>query len=333
MNNAQNVNAQTMRYIRTFTEICKEDVELVGGKAAMLGELTKAGFINVPQGFSVTDDALAYHIKDNNLDSVIDDLAASINYDDYADTEEKTNKIRTLIASVTIPQDLHLEISGAVAEIEKYGEPFVAVRSSVSIKDSKISSFPGMMDTFHYLKGEKEIIEHIRLCWASLWTSRATFTRHRQNIDHKKAVIAPIVQNMVHSETAGVMFTAHPISGDRNEIVIEANWGLGESVVSGKSMNDFFVIDKSTLQEKTRRISEKTFMVCFDEEKGIGRKECEVPPHLMKATTISADQVRELGETGLRIEKHFGFPQDIEWAYANGQLYILQSRNVKTIKM
>jgi pyruvate,water dikinase len=318
------------RFVKYCGEMTKGDFQEAGGKAANLGELTQSGF-NVPPGSCVTSDSLFYLIKHNNLQPKIDTIVAEFDYDDYESMESRTAGIRSLIASAEIPEDLMAELADSIREIVGPEQAFVAVRSSVAVKGSQISSFPGMMETYHYLKGEEEIINHIRMCWASLWTSRATFARHHKIIDHKLGLIAPLVQRMVHSEVAGVLFTANPISGLRKEMVIEANWGLGESVVSGKSMNDFFLLDKSTVKEKTRKITKKTVMVCFDEEKGIGRKECGVASEMMNAPTLSEDQVHELGKTGLTIESVFGCPQDIEWAYEKGALFILQSRNIRTL--
>jgi pyruvate,water dikinase len=156
--------------------------------------------------------------------------------------------------------------------------------------------------------------------------------RYHKKIDHNLALIAPIVQKMVHSEVAGVLFTANPITSSREEMVVEANWGLGESVVSGKSMNDFFVLGKSPLELKDKRISKKTLMICFDDEKGFGRKEMAVAPDIMDAPTLSEDNALELGGIGLKIEELFGSPQDIEWAYEKGVLFILQSRKIRTLK-
>ena len=246
--------------------------------------------------------------------------------------EQKTARIRNLIINAEIPEDLYKEISGAITALNTPEQSFVAVRSSVAVKDSPVSSFPGMMDTYHYLKGEEEIVEHIRKCWSSLWTSRATFNRYHKNIDHHLGLIAAIVQKMVSPEMAGVLFTANPITSSRDEMVIEANWGLGESVVSGKSMNDFFLLDHSSGKEKSRKIAKKTVMVCFDQDKGFGRKEMAVAPDMMDATTLAEEQVNELGNIGLKIEGVFGFPQDIEWAYQKGELFILQSRNIRTLK-
>ena len=309
----------------------RRDIQEAGGKAANLGELTRNHF-NVPRGFCVTSDSLTYHVDQNKLQSEIDSIIDDFNYEDFGSVEEKTAVIRTLIINADIPEELQSELSAAIDKLNKPEPSLVAVRSSVAVKNSPISSFPGMMDTYHYLKGREEIIRHIKMCWASLWTSRATLNRYHKKIDHRLGLIAPIVQNMVHSEVAGVLFTANPINSSRDELVIESNWGLGESVVSGKSMNDFFLLQKSPLRLKDKKILKKTMMICFDEQKGIGRKEMAVGPDQMDAPTLTEDQALELGEIGVKIEKLFEFPQDIEWAYEHGELFILQSRNIRTLK-
>jgi pyruvate,water dikinase len=319
------------RFVRFFNEMTKRDSQEAGGKAANLGELEQNGF-NVPSGFCVTSRSLSYVIDQNDLQPKIDAVVHSLDYDDYEDMEEKTSEIRDLISNAQIPDDLYQEISQSIKDLYQTDEPFVAVRSSVAVKDSPISSFPGMMDTYHYLKGEEEIVRHVRMCWASLWTVRATINRFHKGIDHHLGLIAPIVQKMIHSDVAGVLFTANPITSVRDEMVIEANWGLGESVVSGKSMNDFYVISKSPLRLKDKRISRKTLMVSFDEHKGFGRKEVGVTLDKMDAPTLSDGQVLDLGEIGLRIEALFAYPQDIEWAYEGEELFVLQSRNIRTLK-
>jgi pyruvate,water dikinase len=318
-------------FVKAFSEITRNDLQVAGGKAANLGELTRARF-NAPAGFCVTSESLPYHIERNQLQERIAEVIAEFDYEDFAAMEEKTEAIRSLIMSARLPQDLSREVVDAIRDLVGTEDTFVAVRSSVAVKDSSISSFPGMMDTYHYLKGEEEIIEHIKMCWASLWTVRATFNRFHKGIAHELGLIAPIVQKMVNPEVAGILFTANPISGNRAEMVVEANWGLGESVVSGKSMNDFFLIDKSDLSLTTKKIAKKTVMVCFDDEKQVGRKEVAVAPEMMDATTLSPEQVAQLGRIGLEIEAVFGFPQDIEWAFQKGELFILQSRNIRTLK-
>jgi len=319
------------KFVRTFGQISKEDVQDVGGKAANLGELTLKGF-NVPQGFCVTTASLSHLISYNGLESEIEGIVARFDYDDFGAMDEATEVIRGLICKADIPGDLRGEISAAIKEIQGEGAGFVAVRSSVAVKGSEISSFPGMMDTFHYLKGEEEILEHIQRCWASLWTTRATLNRHHKSIDQSLGLIAPVVQKMLFPETAGVLFTANPITSSRDEIVIEANWGLGESVVSGRSMNDFYLLCKEPLSLKQKNILKKTVMIDFDGEKGSGRRDRAVAPDMMDKATLTDDQALTLGGKGIEIEAAFGHPQDIEWACQKGEFFILQTRNIRTLK-
>ena len=157
-------------------------------------------------------------------------------------------------------------------------------------------------------------------------------TRHYKNIDHGLGLIVSIVQRMVHSEIAGVLFTANPVNSSREEMVLEANWGLGESVVSGKSMNDYFVLSKTPLAVTEKKILKKSPIVVFDEGRGRGRKEVVPGPEQMMAQTLDEGQLMALGTTGLRIEEVFGAPQDIEWAYADGALHILQSRKIRGLQ-
>lgn len=314
-------------YVLALETVAEADLQLCGGKATGLGKLMRSGFA-VPGGFCIRGDALSYLLDANSLNDQIATIAADLNVDDYADVDKKTGRIRSLITSATIPADLEQELLESYRTLVGTDEKFVAVRSSVAVRESETSSFPGMMDTYHYVLGEAEVLEKIRECWASLWTARAVYARYRKKIPHHLGIIAPIVQLMVDSDIAGVLFTANPITKDRGEIVIEANWGLGESVVSGESMNDFYLLDKESLTLKQRRIVNKTVMVTFDSERGFGHRESPVPPDRIAAAVLSDSQLVELGETGLRIEKHFGFNADVEWAYEDDTLFILQTRKI-----
>jgi len=322
------------RYIKRLQEMTRDDVPEAGGKAANLAELARNGF-NVPPAFCVTARALDRVLESSGAAARIAEVAASIRYDDYDLVEKNTAVIRDLITEAEVPRELGDEIRAGIDFLRRGpdDDPLVAVRSSVAVRDSSISSFPGMMDTFHFLRGEQQILHYIRKCWASLWTARAAYRRHQMNIDHGKGIIAPLVQRMVNSEVAGVMFTANPISGSREEVVIEANWGLGESLVSGESMNDSYRLRKGTpaaILERT--IQKKTIMVTIDREAGVGRKKYDVPPHLASRATLEDRQLEELAARGMEIESVFSYPQDVEWAYEGGTLYILQSRKVKGLK-
>jgi pyruvate,water dikinase len=315
-------------YTLSLDEISKEDVQRCGGKGANLGELTRAG-VRVPPGFCITAGALAHVIDANSLAEPIARIAAGLDFEDLGMLEAETTRIRALIAAATIPADLEAEILDRYRALVGGEHEFVAVRSSVAVRDSPIGSFPGMMDTYHYVRGESDVLQRVRECWASLWTARGAFARHSRGIDHDRGLIAPVIQVMVDADTAGVLFTANPISGAATEIVIEANWGIGESVVSGKSLNDFYVLDKSDLAVKERRTARKNMMVTIDGERGSGRKEQQVPAELAVAPTLSDSQLAELGTAGLAIEAHFGFEVDVEWAYKGGTLFVLQARKIQ----
>jgi len=317
-------------YVLGFEEVGKEDVQRCGGKGANLGELTRAG-IRVPPGFCIMASALTYVMEVNSLGGPIAEIAARLDFGDPSAVEAGTASIRSLICSASIPADLESSILDRYRALVADESPYVAVRSSVAVRDSTLSSFPGMMDTYHYVLGERELLEKVRECWASLWTTRAAFARHSQGIAHDHALIAPVVQAMVDADTAGVLFTANPITGAANQIVIESNWGIGESVVSGKSMNDFYVLDKASLAVEERRIARKNLMVSIDRGRGSGRAELEVPPERASEATLTEAQLVELGETATRIERHFKFNVDVEWAYQDGTLYILQARRIRRL--
>lgn len=323
-----------MQYVKRINKMTKDEFQETGGKAANLGEMIHNGF-NVPCGFCVTGKSLDYFLEVHIIMPKIMDIVATMNFDDYGDIENKSADIRTMITGAPIPENLKSEIKKQINELKSPSgeDPFVAVRSSVAVKDCAISSFPGMMDTYHFIKGEEQIIECIKLCWASLYTARAMYRRHQQNIPQDKGVIAPVVQKMVNADVAGVMFTANPITGARDEIVIEANWGLGESLVSGEAIVDYFVMTRDTPpQIKQKKVQKKNIMVTVDKEKGTGRKKYELTGNMITDCTLTDEQLVELAELGPRIEEVFQYPQDIEWAYENGELFILQSRNVKGLK-
>lgn len=324
-----------MQYVKRISELTKDKSLENGGKAVNLGEMTQNGF-NVPGGFCVTGKALDYLLDVKGLMPRIMDIVATLNFADYGDIEKKSKLIRNMITEAEIPADLEAELKQSIENIKtpEGQDQFVAVRSSVSVKDSVITSFPGMMDTYHFIKGEKEIMHYIKECWASLFTARALYRRNQQDIPQDKGVIAPIIQKMVNSDVAGVLFTANPITSSRNDIVIEANWGLGESLVSGEAIVDYFVLDRSVspVTIKTKKIMKKNIIVTVDKEKGIGRKKYDLEGDMITDCTLTDEQLVELGELGLEIEKMFDYPQDIEWTYENGELFLLQTRNIKALK-
>jgi phosphoenolpyruvate synthase/pyruvate phosphate dikinase len=267
-----------------------------GEKTVNLGELIKAGF-NVPMGFSIKAAAYAYMIESNNLVGRISKIVNTINFDNLADLEEKTSLIRALIVGARIPQDIEQEVTqnyNALRNISRE-EPLIAVRSSVAVSGTSISSFSGLMDTFHYIQGCDEILQKIKECWASVWTTRAVLARHEKKINHSLALITPIVQLMIDPELAGVMFTLNPITSSLDEILIESIWGLGETVVSGKETNDLYVLDKSTLSMKVSTIAKKLQMIVYDNDKGVGRRHIPVPPRKGSRAYVNRVYVEGIG--------------------------------------
>lgn len=314
-------------FTKRFDELNKDMFQDCGGKAAHLGELTSLK-LNVPNGFNVLGHAFYYHLKKNLLENQIREIAETINYDDFQDLEEKTKKIRELIVNAPVPPEIEREIIENYERLSKgQQEPYVAVRSSVAVKDSSVSSFPGMMDTFHYIQGAERVVEKVKECWASVWSGRAAFSRHTKGIEHTKAIIAPTIQLMVNSEVAGVLFTVNPITGSTEEIVIESNWGLGETVVCGKCQSDLYILNKSPIKIKDKKIARKE--QTFIQAKEGGAEWVPVEPDRINKPTLTENQIEELCRIACSVEEHYGCHQDIEWAYEKGNLYILQARRAK----
>ena len=313
-------------FVKTFAEIKKEMFEECGGKASHLGELTSLG-LNVPFGYTVIGSAYYQHVEKNNLDSKIRSIAASIDFASYDDADKKCDSIRALIIEAPMPTEIEKEIAENYAKLPGEKNPFVAVRSSVAMRDSAISSFPGLMDTYHYIKTSAQVVEKVKECWASVWSTRAAVTRNNKGLDHYKAVIAPTIQLMVNSEVAGVAFTMNPVTKARNEIMIESNWGLGETVVSGKATSDLYVVDKQSFEIKSQSIATKEDS--YVQARGGGGEWIKVDASKAKIPTLTPEMVKELCRVGMVIEGHYGYPQDIEWAFEKGRLYLLQARKAR----
>ncbi|NLT35723.1 MAG: hypothetical protein GXX83_07475 [Gaiellales bacterium] len=314
-------------FVKRFAQIDKDMFQEAGGKGAHLGEMTRAG-LRVPSGFVVMGNAYYHHLEQNNLESKIREISSDIDFDDYEDLDVKTKAIRQLIGDAPIPKDIEREV------VEQYGDMFpgerggfVAVRSSVAIKDSAVSSFPGLMDTFHYLKGAEEVLTAVRRVWSSVWSARAAFTRHNKGLDHWKAVIAPVVQKMVNSDKAGVAFTVNPMNGSRDEVMIEANFGLGEGVVSGQCLTDLFVTTKGAFEIRSRNISVKE--KCFVQRPEGGAGWVELDAQRGAQPCLSDYEVERVRDLAVRVEDHYGYPQDIEWAFEGDTLVLLQARRAK----
>ncbi|MBL7184452.1 MAG: hypothetical protein ISS50_08385 [Anaerolineae bacterium] len=323
-----------MNYIRWFQEVGVADVGLVGGKGANLGEMVVAG-LPVPPGFCLTAAAYREFIQATGLGEAIRSVLAEARLDDPADVEAKTARIRGLIAEQQVPATMAQEILDSYQRLgQELGAPGaaqvpVAVRSSATAEDLPTASFAGQQDTYLNVRGADELLDHVKYCWASLWTARAVTYRTRQGFDHHQVYMAVVVQAMIGSEVSGIMFTANPITGDRGETVINASWGLGEAIVSGLVTPDTITVRKSDGHTLSRQIATKERMIEYAKEGGT--VELATPAERQDAPALSDDQVAELVALGHQIETHYSAPQDIEWAYAQGRFYILQTRAITTL--
>jgi pyruvate,water dikinase len=315
-------------YTAFLKDIDSGSIPLVGGKGANLGELTRAG-LPVPKAFCVTTEAYRAFIDANGLQQPILRALEGVDYDDVIALERAASGIRDRIVAGTMPGDLQAAIRQAYAALEaELGAGLsVSVRSSATAEDLPGTSFAGQQDTYLHISGAEAVLEHVKRCWASLWTDRAISYRHRQGFDHGEVLLAVVVQEMFPSEVAGVMFTANPVNGNTGEIFLNTSWGLGEAVVSGRVNPDQYVIDRDSLAVKDRVVNDKLVMTAPRED-GQGSAEVPVPPDRRSVETLSEEQLKELARIGIGIQEHYGFPQDIEWGFAQGRFAVLQSREV-----
>jgi len=315
-------------YICDLEAIDSDSIPLVGGKGANLGELTRAG-LPVPRAFCISTLAYRQLIEANSLLAPILDLLEGLDHDDAAAIEPCARKIRELILAADTPAEIDSAIRDAYRRLEaQLGEgALVSVRSSATAEDLPGTSFAGQQDTYLNIHGADAVLDHVKRCWASLWTDRAISYRHRQGFRHEEVLLAVVVQEMFPSQVSGVMFTANPVTSNPQEIFLNASWGLGEAIVSGRVNPDQYILDKGSLAIKDKKIHAKMAMTVRRED-GQGSLEVEVPGEIRSVETLPDEAIGELAEIGRRIEEHYGFPQDIEWGYAEGRFSILQSREI-----
>ena len=319
-------------HIAWFAEVGRDDVSLVGGKGANLGELTQAN-IPVPPGFVVTTRAYREFIDHSGLDHILRRILDGLNVDDDEQLNTTASSVQHAIEQAEMPATMQQEITAAYAQL---GEGPVAVRSSATAEDLAEASFAGQQATFLNIEGGVNVVEAVQRCWASLFEARAIFYREQAGWGHLDVDLAVPVQRMVQSESSGVMFTVDPITNDPNRVVIEAAFGLGEAVVGGLVSPDHFEVDKAAERILERQI--------FTQDRKLVRSPDGVvdPIHGPNIWLDLSDadgsvpklkdpQVVELSSIGKRIESHYGSPQDIEWGWANNQFYLLQTRPITTV--
>jgi pyruvate,water dikinase len=329
--NPQSKIGFVMPYTLWFDKAGKEAIGLVGGKNASLGEMIRAD-IPVPPGFSVTTETYSEFLSGEGLREKIENLLSKIDIRDVASLENVSKVIRQLMAEAKFSKRIEEEITSdyqALAQVCDVPNLPVAVRSSATAEDLPGASFAGQQDTFLWVQGSDEVLEKVKLCMSSLFTPRAISYRIKMGFPHEKVLISVGVQKIVDARAAGVMFTLNPTNGDPSKVVIEGNWGLGETVVSGICNPDKFVVDKVT-KEIDRKISLKECECIYDPV----RREvihADTPPDRREIPCIEDQEVLELTRYAKRVEEYYGCPQDIEWTIDKQKpfplnIFMVQSR-------
>ncbi|NKE37264.1 phosphoenolpyruvate synthase [Natronococcus sp. JC468] len=312
-------------------ECTKDNIDLVGGKNASLGELMDIGEdVQVPPGFAVTTDFYEAFLDEQGLREYITDRLSEIDVDDEGTAAEASEDIRKRIKDVAFPDFLVEELEESWDRLQSdvsASDLRVAVRSSATAEDLPDSSFAGQQDTYLNVRDVESILQRTKACMASLFTTRAIVYREENGFDHDEVLISVGIQKMVDARTSGVMFTLNPANGDMSKVRIEANWGLGESVVSGRVTPDSFLVDKPVYKIVDRDIQQKGMMITPTDN---GIEEATVEDDKQDVPSLTANEIIDLTDLAKSIEKYYGEPQDIEWAIEeqddDTQVFILQSR-------
>ena len=310
-------------HVLWFKQIRKEDIPIVGGKGANLGEMYHAE-IPVPNGFVVTSGAYFDFVKTTSLKQKILTELSGMDVNDSKELQAASKRIKTAIMAAEMPEKLKKEIREYYQELSGTHDRLVAVRSSATAEDLPDASFAGQQETYLNITGYENVVKNVQKCWASLFEARAIFYRSTNGYDHLKVGIAVPVQLMVQSDVSGIMFTVNPLTNNRDEVSIEAAYGLGQPVVSGEVTPDQFIIDKKTVKIKSKHLSKQTWQLTLHGKTPISKA-------FQEKQKMSDAFVRKLSKIGINIEEHYGRPQDIEWGMENNKLYIVQSRPVTTL--
>ncbi|PJE68125.1 phosphoenolpyruvate synthase [Candidatus Shapirobacteria bacterium CG10_big_fil_rev_8_21_14_0_10_38_8] len=317
------------KYIAWFKEIHKEDIPLVGGKGANLGEMYNFG-IPVPPGFVISSQAYFYFLEQNNLQPKIKSILTEVNRDDPSSYTAVSDKIKKVFQKAIFPRDLALEIMKSYLKLgNNINHTLVAVRSSATAEDLPTASFAGQQRSFLNIKGEANIVRAVQECYASLFEPRAIFYRQQNHFDHFKVGLAVPVQKMIQSDVSGVMFTVNPVTNAKNEMVIEAVWGLGEMIVQGQVTPDRYLINKSEM--KIIGTETNTQTVQLTQINHI-TKEVKVPQSKQDRRKIDDKMILKIAKFGKELQAHYFFPQDCEWAIEKGKLYFVQTRPITTLE-
>ena len=314
--------------IAFFKDIDKNGTPLVGGKGANLGEIYQAGF-PVPPGFAITIVAYDLFLKENDLINRIYGILKVLDVNDPPQLEQAADKIQKLIINGKIPDEVTQKIISSYKKLSGFMKSAtVAVRTSATAEDMPDSSFAGMGWTSLDIRGEANVLNEVRACWASLFTARSIYYRVENKIPHEKVKICVVVQNMVQSEVSGVMFSINPVTNDKDRIIIQSVWGLGEMIVQGSVVPDSYVVQKDTFAILSKETSDQSIQLLKVNGK---TKQVEVPEKIRGKQKITDEEIIKLAKLSDKLQKHYYFPQDTEWAKEKGKLYIVQTRPVTTV--
>ena len=313
-------------WVLFFDQIRAGDLPRVGGKAANLGELTAVG-LPVPPGFCVTADAFRHFMAEAAREQAPYALLEDLSPKDIARVRRAGAALRALLARVPLPEEVAQAVVDAGQRLGR-GHAY-AVRSSATAEDLPHASFAGQHETYLNVRGRDALLEKVKACFISLFTDRAILYRLQNGFDHRQAALAVVVQRMVFSEVSGILFTADPVSGNRNILTINPGFGLGEALVSGLVTPDLYQVHKLTGRIIKREIADKR-LVILPKEAG-GTEQMELPEEQRTRPALTDEQILELARLGQQIEDHFGSPQDVEWAWNREGFYILQSRPITTL--
>ncbi len=311
-----------------FDQIGKDDVALVGGKGANLGEMTRHQ-IPVPPGFVVSTHAYRQFVQTASLEATIHAELDDLDPSDTAKLNVVSANVRRAFLTADMPEGIASQITDAY---DALAAELVAVRSSATAEDLAEASFAGQQATYLNLRGAEDVVNAVQRCWASLFEGRAVFYRTQTGFDHVSVDLAVPVQQMVQSEVSGIMFTINPITGDNSSVMIEAVHGLGEAAVSGMVTPDSYIASKDPLVVQEAAVTSQSEQLVYtpDEMDDAGEHNTWQPVDaaLRDQRKLSDEQVLELTAIGSRLADHYGVPQDIEWAWADGRFHLLQTRPV-----
>ena len=328
---ARKVDADMTEHIVWFDKYEQEHKPFVGGKNSSLGEMMMAE-LPVPPGFAVTTVAYDQIWRDEKLVAEVNELLRSIDHDDFTGNVVISEQIRALIEAAPVPDAVVADIREAYAALCAHcgvDNIPVAVRSSATAEDLPDASFAGQQDTFLWIVGAEAVVENVRKCWSSIFTDRAIAYRHSMGYLHQSIAMSVGVQKMIDPISSGVAFTLNPTNGDRSQVAIDASWGLGEAVVSGEVTPDNFLVDKVLREVIKREISDKGMEYCLTDN-GIVEK-LEITGDRRTSPAVTDEDLTAIAILARRAEKHYGCPQDVEWALdkhlpAGDNVVMLQSR-------